>query len=670
MDVIPKAVFPSDAHLPLLKVPKRDNDVIFSEDFAFSKGQTKKGPVFHPPNGSPGFKCDYSRMMGWTHSADSGARTQWLSHSADEDYPYGGTYDIHTDYDHFAPTGITRKYTLTVDEHPISADGFIRRDGGKAFNKQYPGPWIEACWGDTLEITIINNLDYNGTTIHWHGARMLNQFENDGVNGVTQCPIAPGDRHTYKFRVTQYGTSWYHSHYSLQYPDGLVGPMTFYGPAAADYDEAIEPFMMSDWSHNSAFEDYWQEKSKEHPHMQTNVLNGRGYFNCTKAGYAEDECETPPPIFTKVFKKGRKYLLRLINASTTTVFIFSIDKHILQVIESDLVPIEPYYADSILIGIGQRYEVIVEARPSNDLLPLEDQNYWIRTVGAYDCGTLEQPNPEIGIIRYMHDSTKIPTSVSYKFDTTCNDEPYESLVPVVPRTVTTGPHPANNIKPNEGDNYAIGIQDYTHPPRDGPHGPHGDMYYWDILEEPMWADFSNPTINFIQNKSHIWSPDSAVVYENYNKDDWVYVIISMNGSTYRKAVGKEVYILAAHPFHLHGHDVVLLSQQNRSFLESDLYDGTFKYDNPPRRDTVLLQAGGYIAVGFRLDNPGVWIFHCHIAWHASSGLGYEIIEREQDIVLDEGIKKERERLCKNWKKWHSDTNNWWDAHEFQEDSGV
>lgn len=340
---------------------------------------------------------------------------------------------------------ILSQYTLTVDEHPINADGFMRRDGGKAFNNQYPGPLIEACWGDTLEITIINQLNWNGTTIHWHGVRMLNEFQNDGVNGVTQCPIAPGDKHTYKFRVTQYGTAWYHSHYSLQYPDGLAGPMTFHGPASADYDEAIEPFMFSDWSHDSAFEDYYIEKYVGSPTMQTNVLNGRGYFNCSKAGYPESLCETPPPIYEKVFEKGRRYLLRLINSSTATTFIFSIDKHILQVISNDFIPIEPYYADSILVGIGQRYEVVVEARPSNDLIPVEDQNYWIRTVGAYDCGYMDQPNPEIGIIRYSHVDTK-PTTLPYQFSTTCSDEPYESLKPVVPLKVSAGPHPANSRK--------------------------------------------------------------------------------------------------------------------------------------------------------------------------------------------------------------------------------
>ena len=145
------------------------------------------------------------------------------------------------------------------------------------FNHIYPGPWIEACWGDTLNITVENNLRYNGTTIHWHGVQMLGSFEMDGVNGVTQCPIAPGKSSTYTFKVTQYGSSWYHSHYSLQYADGLAGPMTFHGPSSADYDEALDPFLISDWSHNSAFQDFAHELHKgPKPNMTSVILNGKG----------------------------------------------------------------------------------------------------------------------------------------------------------------------------------------------------------------------------------------------------------------------------------------------------------------------------------------------------------------------------------------------------------
>ena len=47
----------------------------------------------------------------------------------------------------------------------------------------------------------------------------------DGVNGVTQCPIAPRDSFTYTWKAMQYGSSWYHSHFSVQYADGALGPM-------------------------------------------------------------------------------------------------------------------------------------------------------------------------------------------------------------------------------------------------------------------------------------------------------------------------------------------------------------------------------------------------------------------------------------------------------------
>lgn len=83
------------------------------------------------------------------------------------------------------------------------------------FDGIYPGPLLEACWGDEVVVTVVNQLANQGTTIHWHGVRQLFTNDMDGVP-ITQCPIARGDSFTYRFRVTQYGTSWYHSHYSLQ----------------------------------------------------------------------------------------------------------------------------------------------------------------------------------------------------------------------------------------------------------------------------------------------------------------------------------------------------------------------------------------------------------------------------------------------------------------------
>lgn len=90
-----------------------------------------------------------------------------------------------------------------------------------------------------VKIHVTNNLENNGTSIHWHGIRQKGSMEYDGVPGVTQCPIAPGDTMTYEFQATQYGTTWYHSHFTLQYANGLLGPLVINGPATANYDEDV-----------------------------------------------------------------------------------------------------------------------------------------------------------------------------------------------------------------------------------------------------------------------------------------------------------------------------------------------------------------------------------------------------------------------------------------------
>jgi FtsP/CotA-like multicopper oxidase with cupredoxin domain len=149
----------------------------------------------------------------------------------------------------------------------------------------------------------------------------------DGVNGVTQCPIAPGDYFVYNFTATQYGSSWYHSHYSVQYADGAVGPMTLHGPTSTEWDEAISPpLIMTDWGHNTAFAAVTEGLAD-----QDILLNGRGnvtnYNNTIK-----NETEVQP-LYQVVFEgpqKGRfdkKYLMRIINTSFGTTFVFSIDNH-------------------------------------------------------------------------------------------------------------------------------------------------------------------------------------------------------------------------------------------------------------------------------------------------------------------------------------------------------
>ncbi len=147
----------------------------------------------------------------------------------------------------------------------------------------------------------------------------------DGVNGITQCPIARDDHFVYKFNVTQYGSSWYHSHYSVQYADGAVGPMTLHGPLSGDYDEAISPpLILTDWGHNSAF--LALTEGLKDPDI---LLNGRG--NVTNFNNSIPSTTTVKMPYNITFEGPqpgnpiKKYLLRVINTSFDTTFVFSID---------------------------------------------------------------------------------------------------------------------------------------------------------------------------------------------------------------------------------------------------------------------------------------------------------------------------------------------------------
>lgn len=125
--------------------------------------------------------------------------------------------------------------------------------------------------------------------------------------------------------------------------------------------------------------------------------------------------------------------------------------------------------------------------------------------------------------------------------------------------------------------------------------------------------------------------------------------------------------------HLHGHDFALLQQSTEPYSKSVL---NLTFDNPPRRDVVLLPINGFVIIAFKLDNPGTWLLHCHIAWHASSGLALQILENQAKLKksMTPGRLKEVERGCRNWDLWFSDHSNFWHpdggALGFQDDSGI
>ncbi|KAL3417370.1 Lcc2 [Phlyctema vagabunda] len=610
------------------------------------------GPIFKPPGGrlsGPGsdFVCDYSQMVGFTSCFDSTNRSCWLENGAT-------TYDINTDYENHSPQGVDRYYTLDITDDWVNADG-LNFTEAKIFNEMYPGPWIQACWGDRVSITVNNLLRNNGTSIHWHGIRQLLTMHMDGVNGVTQCPIAPGDSFTYTWNVTQYGSSWYHSHYSVQYADGAIGPITLHGPSSASYDEAELPILMTDWGHNSAF-----QMHLENPSI---LLNGLG--NITRYNNSfQNTLPIPEPYtlnFDSTSAQPKQYLLRLINTAFDSTFNFSIDNHHLQVISADFVPIVPYNTTSILVAIGQRYDVIVAADPDPTGGPLpEDGNYWIRTWRT-DCFGEEDHSPgyeTTGIIRYGESSGFPNTTAWPNIHTACADEPYDQLVPIMPWNV--GPA-ANGIE-------SLSVQGKS---------DQGTIYPLAFFSlgsdnfDPLRIDYGDPTFLNL-NYTGAWDPLWVVFPENYTDTDWVYLTLK----------GYQDYTFGAHPIHLHGHDFAILYQNETDKVPTSK---DLKTDNPPRRDVVLLPANGYVVIAFKTDNPGSWLMHCHIAEHASSGLAMQILERQQaaaDIwptVTTSHALQAAQGVCNNWNKWWGDCNNWWPGdgsscilgnEGFSPDSGI
>ncbi|KAI0134118.1 multicopper oxidase-domain-containing protein [Xylariales sp. AK1849] len=579
------------------------------------------------------FQCEYP---GWELCNTETSRDCWIRD------PTGAQpeFNISTDYENRIPPGITREYWLEVTTNETVKPDGIDKIMGNYFNGSYPGPVLEACWGDQLVIHVTNKVATNGSTIHWHGIRQLNSNEMDGVNGITQCPIA-GDGHdmTYNFTAQQYGHTWYHSHYSLQYADGVAAPLVIHGPNSANWDIDLGPILIADWVHKTAFELYSIVMQLGAVVTDSILVNGHGhYWENPEAGSYYQTCFTP----------GKKHRIQLINGAIGTDFIFSIDNHTLTVVANDLVAIEPFQVDSLFIGIGQRYTVIVEAKADTD------NDFWMRTVPAATCGAFDMDHPpdtKTAIVRYNSASDVCPEDWQNPQNTTCADVHSDLLNPILPWKIDTQPH--NDVVK---DTFFARIQNHT----DLTLGPPGDPYiHWLLQDNPMWLDFGSPTILDIDHA--LSDPNYVVIEEDYNQG-FVYLVLDASHGRLNVG-GVEIVVNVTHPIHLHGSDFVVLAQSNEPWNATES-PNLFRFDNPPRRDVAMLPGGGFLALAFRPDNPGAWLLHCHIAWHASSGLALQVLIRPKDHFL--GDLPETKRVCQDWAAWPQTQQ----IDTFQDDSGV
>ena len=315
------------------------------------------GLSFDIPANEPADVSDNQEQTSGDRSqstSDDAKKNSDLEHGPEHRGHWLTDFDINTPADSWPDTGVTRKYTLTVQNKTMSPVGVPKQM--LVINGQYPGPLIEANWGDKLEITVVNELENNGTGIHWHGLRQGGTNCGDGVGGITECPIAPGHSKVYQFQATSYGTTWYHSHFSAQYGDGVLGPIIIHGPASANYDIDLGHVIVNDYYERTAFqEDYIVHRNG--PGSAANyLLNGKNIQPDGSSGERQQWA----------FQKGKKHLLRFINTSIDMMFKIQIDEHDLMIISNDFVPIQPYTVKELTIGIGKLICGHLTDRDAND----------------------------------------------------------------------------------------------------------------------------------------------------------------------------------------------------------------------------------------------------------------------------------------------------------------
>lgn len=288
---------------------------------------------------------------------------------------------------------------------------------------------------------------------------------------------------TYRFRVAQYGSTWYHSHFSLQYSEGLFGGMIFNGPAAADYDVDLGNLFLQDWGHTEAFNLWNTAKLGAPPILETGLVNGTNTWNCT-ATPGNPDCVGTGAKYEVVFEQGTKYLLRLVNVAVDGVFQFSIDGHSLTVIGQDLVPLVPYTADSVELSVGQRVDVVVEANASPG-------NYWLRAGWISNCANNANAEGMTGIVRYDGDSQDDPTSVSTVTpSTSCLGEPNNLAVPALSLDV---------------ENFGGGTT------RENLGFTFDEYFKWTINTSSLLLDWGNPTLEKIFAGEDIFPTEYNVV---------------------------------------------------------------------------------------------------------------------------------------------------------------
>lgn len=242
-----------------------------------------------------------------------------------------------------------REFDMTIEDVNVEvAPGLKYHVFG--FNGQVPGPLIHVAEGDdvTVHVTNLTSLPH---TIHWHGLHQKDNWRMDGVPDITQKAIEPGASFTYKFKAEPSGTLWYHCHVNVHEHvalRGMWGPLIVDPKNPTDLEKKVtrdHVLMFSTWDSKYAEKPGFGGMPAEEGDMDYFGLNGRAF-------------PSTQPIRVK---KGDVVRVRLIGAGAG-IHTLHTHGHNFWVTHKDGRPLpQPYQADTIMLGPGERYDIIFEA---------------------------------------------------------------------------------------------------------------------------------------------------------------------------------------------------------------------------------------------------------------------------------------------------------------------
>lgn len=483
-------------------------------------------------------------------------------------------------------------------------------------NGRYPGPTLYVNEGDRVQINVTNHAQYN-MSIHWHGLKHYRNGWADGPAYITQCPIQTGNSYLYDFNVTgQRGTLWWHAHiFWLR--------ATVYGAIVIKPDtQKPLPFPRPDREEIILLGEWWNAD------VEAVVNQGNQLGLPPNTSDAHTINGKPGPLFPCFEKhtfameveQGKTYLLRIINAALNDELFFAIAGHIMTVVEIDAVYIKPFTTKSLLIAPGQTTNVLVRANQ----IP---GRYFMATRTFIDVPIPVDNKTATAIFQYKgFPDTVLPTFPELPAS---NDSGFALSYNKKFRSLNTPQYPANvPLNVDRKLFYTVGLGKNPCPSC--------------VNETRLTASLNNISFSmpstallqahFFNNTKGVFRtdfPDKPPTPFNYTGAPLTANLGTTKGTRISKLAFNSTVELVlqdtnlltveSHPFHLHGYNFFVVGTGIGNF-DPKKDPANYNLVDPPERNTVGVPTGGWTAIRFKADNPGVWFFHCHLELHTGWGL--------------------------------------------------